>query len=608
MTRLLTLIITLILVSACDSKPAAESSVNGRISPIYQGPAEQAYCSTPITYGDTVTVSGTAKFRRRNSWGDDSVGGLGSAQTTGTHPATEHPIRRAEIRVTNSSGTLVQCGETGEDGTFSLSLPRGAASYTISINSRSSNSSYLRASVLDRPERNRFYSLQESVIASTSTSGLQMMAAADGDVLGGAFNILDQFYEANKYIRSKVPTFTSAPKVAAYWEKGFNPNTYFGSDDPISFYLPGYDRLFLMGGLDGDVDNSDTDHFDNSVILHEYGHFLEDHYFESDSPGGSHNGNKIIDPRLAWSEGFGNFFQAAILYDAASTPYYIDSIGNDDGITELIYHTNLEGPPLYPNTGTDCYPIGANSWNGDCPRVLGEGNFREFSIARMLWDMVDSVTDNRFSSSETVIDKFSEFWAVMTATSNGFNDSKFAFKNVGLFHLSHDFLPATSSTNLSGVRGVERHKGDTSDYADYVTPSGTCTMSITASGSAQGVVGDTGSFATSDLLRNNDFYHLVTATTLELKLEYVLGSSKVDLDLFAYNESAQLGVLEDMRGLSRTAAVLNATNTETITLPPGTHLINVMVQTGSGKSTLGTTVNYELKLGGTKLCPSTLVQ
>lgn len=94
-------------------------------------------------------------------------------------------------------------------------------------------------------------------------------------------------------------------------------------DSPLSFYKPGERKLFILGGSNGNVDTADTDHFDNSIILHEYGHFLEDVYGKTDSPGGYHNGSSIIDPRLAWSEGFTNSFQGAAL----GKNFYLDTAG-----------------------------------------------------------------------------------------------------------------------------------------------------------------------------------------------------------------------------------------------------------------------------------------
>ncbi|NJL24635.1 MAG: hypothetical protein HC902_05330 [Calothrix sp. SM1_5_4] len=339
---LIVFIITSSLI-ACAPKDSDETASGGRKGPTYPGPAETEYCSTSKTFADPITVSGTAVYNRRVIWGNLTAGGLGSASTTASsHPASQNPIRRAEIRVTDPSGAVVQCAETDGSGAFSFTLPRGAVSYTISVNSRSYNQ-YLRASVLNAPERNQFYSLKTTCTATGACSVGTLIAGADGELLGGAFNILDQLHHANDYLRSKVSTCNSlyngcrdvtttnpVPKVVAYWEKGFNPNSYFGGTSGLSFYLPGYSRLFILGGQDGDVNNSDTDHFDNPVIIHEYGHFLEDVVGRSDSPGGSHNGNKVIDPRLAWSEGWGNFFQATVIayYDPSGPTVgrYVDSV------------------------------------------------------------------------------------------------------------------------------------------------------------------------------------------------------------------------------------------------------------------------------------------
>jgi hypothetical protein len=143
---------------------------------------------------------------------------------------------------------------------------------------------------------------------------LTALATTEDGLLGGAFNILDQLHNANDFIRSKAgscgsnfvgcPNFTVAPKVAVYWEPGFNPGSYFEGSSALSFYIPGFSRLFILGGVNGDINYSDTDHFDNSVIIHEFGHFLEDSMFVSDSPGGEHNGNRVIDFCFVWFEGF----------------------------------------------------------------------------------------------------------------------------------------------------------------------------------------------------------------------------------------------------------------------------------------------------------------
>ncbi len=597
-------------IVGCTSEDSANVATNGRISPTYAGPAELTYCTSPIAYGmPKVTISGNAKYTRRNPWGVVGVGsgGLGGALTTSTHPATLHNIRRAEIRVTDGAGNVVQCGETDGSGNFSLELPQGNVAYTLSINSRANNS-YLRASILNRPEQNLVYGLQSSVNASNNTAGLQLTASAHTNgVLGAAFNILDQFLNANDYLRTQVgncsvsfagcPDFTVAPKVVAYWELGYNPNGYFGSNSGLSFYLPGYSRLFILGGLNGDVNNTDTDHFDNSVILHEYGHFLEDAVFESDSPGGSHNGNAIIDPRLAWSEGWGNFFQAAVRYAAGETnPRYTDTQGNDDGDTALFFDVDLEDEQI----GTDVVT------------ALGEGNFREFSVTRFLWDIIDTVSDTAHGSTETTSGDFPELWAALTKSSNGFNDTDWAFRSIGHLHYGQSLLGAS---NWSTARATNRHIGDTSEYAQWVTTAGTCSY-IAAAGAIPANTYTrtlTPTATGSDLFRNYDFFHIRATTTgsYTFRLDYQDTNAvgvEADLDLYLYNEDAEIGDSSSVLTYSRATPDGNVNTAQseqfTINLTANTHYL--LVVTAYVGSATGTAAHYSIKQGGAQLCPATL--
>lgn len=625
------------LLLGCSSKETSSTATNGRVSPTYGGPPESAYCANATTFGaPTVTITGTAKFIRRRIYDNPPANityeGLGSASTShATLPAEERPIRAAEIRVTDPSGNVVQCGETNSaNGTFSITLPQGNVNYTLSINSRAYNQ-YLRASVLNRPEANQFYSLSTTVNASASANVGTLRATADssGAILGAAFNILDDLFTANDYLRTKAGAATCGaiagcrsvtlaspiPKVTAYWEKGFNPNSYFGSSSGLSFYLPGYSRLFILGGQDGDVDSSDTDHFDNSVILHEYGHFLEDSMFVSDSPGGSHNGNKIIDPRLAWSEGWGNFFQVAVLSWAGSSemsnPRYYDSSGNLDGDPQLFFEVDLE-----------------NAVAGqDLPTAQGEGNFREFSVTRILFDVLDNTPAEGPAAafpggSDNVTDKFHEIWAALTKTTDGFNDSSWAFRNIGSLHLGQQALPAP--TNWSAIRTGNFQDGDNRQYAQYVTTSGTCANL----GGYRYQINPTNiatSLSTSNLFAENDFYHLKisAAGTYTIQLVYkdadgadsnedgngATSATVADLDLYLYSEDYTFGSSSGLVGRSFSDPDNNfatqKSETITVSLQPGNYLINVNAYTGDGYHKAENTY-YSIKLGGSDLCPDSL--
>ena len=91
---------------------------------------------------------------------------------------------------------------------------------------------------------------------------------------------------------------------------------YYSSDSIGSFYSP-YDPyhssptkyvIYLLG-----YTQSDDDGWDDTVILHEYGHHVEQTYSITNNPGGSHFYDSVISPDLAHGEGFPTFFAATVL-------------------------------------------------------------------------------------------------------------------------------------------------------------------------------------------------------------------------------------------------------------------------------------------------------
>ncbi|MGE0527938.1 MAG: hypothetical protein AB7P49_12795, partial [Bdellovibrionales bacterium] len=189
-------------------------------------------------------------------------------------------------------------------------------------------------------------------------------------------------------------------------------------------------------------------------------------------------------------------------------------------------------------------------------------------------------------------------------------DPAFAFRNIGHKHLAQGWLQINNNgINWSTARGVEWHDGDTTEYAQLVSTSGTCSYSITPTTYS----GDTGDLSRSNLFYNNNFYHLkiTSAGTYTLRLDYEDATSsgtEADLDLFLYNESARFAVSGDMIGYSRRDPDANAATAEyesvSASLAAGNYLINVNVYTGGP---LGGTANYTLKLNGVELCPASIV-
>jgi hypothetical protein len=533
--------------------------------------SEPDYCSTVQDHSGGITISGSAKYERRVFTGS----GLGGVDST------TYPIRYAEIQVLDGT-TVVQCGETDANGDFSLVVPSSGATYTLKVNSRANND-YVKTSVLNSPESATYYSVSTDFTADSSKSiGTLTASATDSSVTGGAFNIYDQVVASNLYLRSETSSCTSnfsscrevtvAPKSYLYWTAGYNPGARVGVSSGLSYYEPGQDRLFILGGISGDTDNTDTDHFDNSVIVHEYGHFIEDQYSVADSPGGSHSGDAVIDPRLAWAEGFATFFALAVLGETS----YRDTQGNSDGETRYFFDYNLED-------NLDA----VSNLSLDVPTEEGEGIFREFAISRTLLDFIDTPAE---SGEDDVDANFDEFWTSFAGTSGLANTSN-KFRDMGLLLEIQGQL--TGATDLSTLKTYNKMRADRKHYAYPVsTQASSCTNTLVPSSSYTGCT-------TSNQYADHDFFlytHSGGTATIQLEVQ----SGDADLDLYLYNDGYRLCDSGDIAAASDEASPGDGGTEEISTsLNAGSYLINVSADVSSAAPS---TTTYTLMVNGEYVC------
>lgn len=606
----------LILTSGCDNAINNDDAVdtsekvdayNCPYAPSAPATSEPTYCSSVETFGDAVTITGGARYQRR----DVSVGvGLGAVS------GTLHPIRHAELAVVDASGTVIQCGETDASGNFSISVPRGSANLSIQVRSRANNNQY-KASILNSHGSMQYYSVSASFTPDTGKAIGNIVADAVGTSSGntlsglesGAFNILDKILDANNYLRAQVgscgtnhPTlgcsnFTVAPLVHVFWKPGCNPMNYFNQGaGGVSFYLSGTNRLYILGGINANVNTADTDHFDPVILLHEYGHFLEGQYSSSDSPGGSHDGNTIIDPRLAWSEGWASFFASAV----RDVGEYVDTYGNTSGSTGFYFRYNAE---------TNSTGVGTlDPKEGGYTVQTGEGIYREMAILRGLWDSLD--TDAADTDNDGVEGSFEELWAVFSGT-NGIKNTNYAFINAGLFFELHDAITDIAETNYSSIYTAENFSIDATWGNAYSDRYGVqvSTAQCPTNNADKTILprnpnnfNENGTLANSNLHASNDFYRLkvTSTTTAALTLDIISGTG--DLDLYVYRESHTFGAASTMIGYSN-SSVTGPTGDETVNLTnlaPGEYLINVNSYATNPSFNSNT---YRLTLGGSQLCP-----
>src|SRR5262249_51946071 len=147
----------------------------------------------------------------------------------------------------------------------------------------------------------------------------------------GAFNILEAVERGNDLVLHADPRI-SLPAFTIYWSV---KNT--NKSGNVSAGLVGGTFFNLSAGTAYILGDSatDSDEFDDAVIIHEYAHMLAVKFSRDDSPGSAHVLGDMLDPRVAWSEGFANFFSSAARNDAI----YRDSYG-PNGVNLLRY--NLE--------------------------------------------------------------------------------------------------------------------------------------------------------------------------------------------------------------------------------------------------------------------------
>jgi hypothetical protein len=205
-------------------------------------------------------------------------------------------------------------------------------------------------------------------------TGINASGTATGTRASGPFAALDTIYQGIQLILSVAPASTF-PDLLVDWGAQAN-GTFFDSDNP--------QRIALLSDL-----SADTDEFDQHVVAHEFGHYIENNFSRADNIGGAHGLGDKLDPRVAFGEGFGYAFAAIVLND----PVARDSSRQSGTLTSGVF--NVETNPSTSAPGTP------------------SGNFgcwcSESSVWSLLWDLYDSANDG----SDTVSLGFGPIWTVL---------------------------------------------------------------------------------------------------------------------------------------------------------------------------------------------------
>ncbi len=270
----------------------------------------------PPPASGNVTISGKATFE---SVPAASNGGLNYVGRT------YRPVRGATVSLLDASGNTVASTTSNASGDYSFTNV-AQATYRVRVRAELLASNHNFA-VRDNTSGGALYVMDSAAVAVTNNTTVDVAAPSGwggssytGTRVAGPFAILDVAYLAKEKILAASPSAVMQP-LTLNWSVNNRPVDGSLSSGAIgtSFFTTdsgGNALLYLLG-----AENTDTDEYDQPVVAHEIGHYMQHALFEDDSIGGPHSGNDKLDMRVAFSEGWGNAWAGMVL----NNPTYHDS-------------------------------------------------------------------------------------------------------------------------------------------------------------------------------------------------------------------------------------------------------------------------------------------
>jgi len=240
---------------------------------------------------------------------------------------TPAPARGIVVVLLDENNGTVEQTLTDADGNYSFSVD---ASKDVKVQARAQmrRSGQWDVKITDNTLDNATYvmegSLNSAGTQAVQTRDLHAPSGWNGNSytsqrVAAPFAILSPVYDSIQAVRA-ADSAAVFPALEYRWSPDNRP--VIGNKALGQIGTSGYHRdenaVYLLGAAD-----TDTDEYDPHVIIHEWGHYFEHHLSRLDSMGGRHSLSDKLDPRLAFSEGFGNGLAAIITGD----PEYKDSSG-----------------------------------------------------------------------------------------------------------------------------------------------------------------------------------------------------------------------------------------------------------------------------------------
>ena len=307
---------------------------------------------------------------------------------------------------------------SGEDGSYSLPVPDLVTRVRVRAFAETAKP---QLRVQDNTNGDAVYVLESAAITTTAAATVKDLNAGSG--WGGAsytgaraaapFASLDTLYSTARAFVAVRP-LVNFPLLPINWSVNNRPEQGDRTLGQIetSHYNKGLGAIFILGKAD-----VDTDEYDAHVMVHEWGHYFEDKLGRSDSIGGTHGSGDIVDPRVAFGEGWGNALSAMILFPDAK---YRDTGGAGQAQTTLVID-------METNDSNDPKP----------------GWFSEASVQSVLYDLFDPANE----SFDNVALGLGPIYDVMT----GGQKATPAVTSIFSFIKALKAVPGTSASTIAAI-------------------------------------------------------------------------------------------------------------------------------------------------------------
>jgi len=410
--------------------------------------SESSEVSVSPAASSGLAVSGYVKY-------EDKEYGAGSVGFTGM--TTPKAVRYAVVEAVDSANSMaIAAGTTDAAGFYNLPIlpsDSGKSIYIRAISSATSPVSAITPLVAVKDLSNAYHAVAGSSFTATGAA-MANLSIPTTSPAAGAFNILDVYTSGAQFVQSVSAGGVYPPALSAFWQTGNSNGTHYC----VAGSGCGAEGIYIMnyGG--------DSDEYDDDVLWHEYGHFIANKYSKDDSPGGAHYlTSNDLDLRLAWSEGWGDFFPGAIkTWLSATTPALLSTAS---GLSPTIYVDTLNGGGLSFNFGN---PIGVSSLYSSNEVAVAK-LLLDLRAAYTMKDVWDAFSSNYVTASTAPVnlEVFWEGWNSLGKPGITFNLSARSINYfVDTYEASNENAP--NSSRKATVGQAESHTLFGSQDVDYI--------------------------------------------------------------------------------------------------------------------------------------------